>query len=186
MGRAVSRKRPKDARQEDIGVNRFIRVAVAVLTLLAAAAAPAAVLAHAELMSSSPADGAQLDSPPNDVSLVFDDELLAEGTGFTVTDADGNTIGEGELDLSVADRNEIRGDVTITEEGTYHVAWKAVSADGHAESGELTFTVGPAGSGASPNTAVAAAEMDPALLAGGLLLVAATALELRRRRRASR
>ena len=52
-----------------------------------------------------------------------------------MTDADGGVVGEGGLDLSVAERNELDGNVAIRAPGTYAVAWTAVSADGHEEQG---------------------------------------------------
>jgi methionine-rich copper-binding protein CopC len=67
-------------------------IAAAVLALLAAAAQPAVALAHAELISSVPADGAQLDAAPAGVSLVFDGELLPDGTGFVVTDGGARAV----------------------------------------------------------------------------------------------
>ena len=79
-------------------------------------------------------------APPEAVTLVFDGELTPDGTGFTVTDADGDVVGEGALDLTVAERNEIRGDLEPGEPGTYTVTWTAVSADGHEERGDFTFT----------------------------------------------
>ncbi len=99
-----------------------------------------AALAHAGLLSSSPAADDTLTVPPEAVTLVFDGELTPDGTGFTVTDADGDVVGEGALDLTVAERNEIRGDLEPGEPGTYTVTWTAVSADGHEERGDFTFT----------------------------------------------
>jgi methionine-rich copper-binding protein CopC len=184
MGRAVSAT--GSHRKRRISVIGATGVAAAVLALLAAAAQPAVMLAHAELISSVPANRAQLDAAPAAVSLVFDRELLPDGTGFVVNDGGGRTVGEGALDLTVPDRNEIRGAVTILGSGTFTVAWTAVAGDGHAESGRLSFTVRASASGAAPDTAIAASKVDPASLTGGLLLVLATAHALRRSRRAQR
>ena len=84
---------------------RFTRVTIAAALALAlmGAVAPQTALAHAELMSSSPAAGETLTAPPDEVIIEFDGELLPDGTGFTVTDPGGGTAGEGQLDLTIAD-----------------------------------------------------------------------------------
>ena len=98
-------------------------------------------------------------APPEAVTLVFDGELTPDGTGFTATDADGDVVGEGALDLTVAERDEIRGDLEPGGPGTYTVTWAAVSADGHEERGDFTFTVVGA---ESPNTATMPPDRHPA------------------------
>ncbi|MEA2651054.1 MAG: copper resistance protein [Chloroflexota bacterium] len=147
---------------------RPTRLAVGATVALAVAILPSGAMAHAELASSSPAADETLAAAPETVSLVFDGELLPDGTGFTVSNADGGVVGEGELDLTVADRNEIQGDVRVRQPGTYTVAWTAVSADGHEQGGDFAFTVA-----APPNTAVAPAPgMGLAQLGSIALLVA--------------
>ena len=133
---------------------RGVLAAAIALTL---AAIPAVALGHAALVSASPAAGAVLTAPPPVITLVFDGELVPDGSAFTVTDATGTIVGAGAIDLTVADRNQLRGPVTIAEPGTYTVAWTAVSADGHAEPGELTFEyAAPAPGRPAPNTAMPA------------------------------
>ena len=159
---------------------RCMRFAIGAASALAVAMTPMAALAHSALVSTSPAAGETLTVPPDAVTLVFDGELGPDGTGFTVTDPDGVVVGEGELDLTVADRNQVAGRVEITEPGTYSVVWKAVAADGHEEEGEFVFTV-PAVA-AAPDTAMPAAAHLPAAL-GAILLLIAIQLGLRRVRR---
>ena len=142
---------------------------------------PMAAFAHTELTESSPADGARLDEPPTEVVLTFEDEIGEDST-FSVTDADGTEVGSGELDLDVADRNVLRGDVTISDDGTYTVAYSIVGEDGDPIEGEVTFTVGETSGGTTaPNTALAPADgLSPTLFGVGLLL-AAGVLALRAR-----
>lgn len=129
---------------------------------------PALAIAHTELIESSPADGAQLDEPPTEVVLTFEGEITEDST-FTVTDADGNEVGSGELDLEVADRNVLRGDVSISEDGVYTVAYSIVGQDGDPIEGEISFGVGEA---VPPNTAMAPSATGPSLTGLGLLLLA--------------
>lgn len=143
---------------------------------------PLAALAHTELTESSPADGAQLDEPPTEVVLTFEGEIGEDST-FTVTDATGTEVGSGGLDLDVADRNVLRGDVTITDDGIYTIAYSIIGEDGDPIEGELSFTVGETAPDTTPpNTAMMpAAGPNPALLGVGLISAAAL-LAVRARR----
>jgi methionine-rich copper-binding protein CopC len=159
---------------------RSTRLAICATIALAAAIVPAAAVAHATLISSSPAADETLAIPPETVTLVFDGELAPDGTGFTVTDADADVAGEGELDLTVAERNEIHGDVRARRPGTYTVAWTAVAADGHEEMGEFDFTVAE-----PPDTAALPESPDVLVPLGASLLLGALGAGLLRARRSA-
>ena len=149
------------------------------LALAALPLVPAAVLAHAELVATTPEDGATVDAPPTEVRMTFDGELDPEASSFVVTDADGAEVGRGEVDLEVAERNEMRGSVEIEGAGEYTVSWSAAAADGHPEEGAFTFTVRAAGGDTtgSPDTAVARPRpVGPTAILGLALLVVATRL----------
>ncbi|MDQ4035608.1 MAG: copper resistance protein CopC [Chloroflexota bacterium] len=153
--------------------------AVAVAGLIAMAAmAPRAVLGHADLESSVPQTGATLATAPTEVALVFGGELVPEGSEFTVTDDDGRIVGSGHLDLAVAERNQLRGPVTITRPGTFTVAWTSVAADGHRETGAFTFAYGTP----APDTAASTplSTRTAGAVAGSLLLLIAVAMLVRR------
>jgi copper transport protein len=101
-------------------------------------AGPAA--AHASLVASTPADGAQLDSGPDQVTLQFS-ERVSLGPGYArVLGSDGQPVATG--------RPRIGGDVlTIPLRGTlprgaYVVAYRVVSADSHPVEGAYSFAVG--------------------------------------------
>lgn len=135
------------------------------LTLLA----PALVLAHAELLSTSPSDGENLDDAPDEVVMTFDSELDPDGSEFTVTDASDAVVGRGEVDLQVADRNEMRGEIEITRAGIYTVSWTILAADGDETSASFSFGY-RAEPGASPEEApnsATSAGGDPRLLLAG-------------------
>ena len=159
--------------------HRFGSMAAAAMAA-ALVAAPSVVLAHAELESSMPADGATLSRAPTEIRLVFDGELNPDGTALTVTDASGSVVAEGELDLDVAERNEVAAALQVTESGTYSAAWSAASLDGHVEEGVLAFTIEAAVEAEPPDTAVDADD-GRALLILGLALVAVTLALVRRR-----
>jgi copper resistance protein C len=158
---------------------RIPRHLAATMAALSLTLAPAAVLAHTELTLSDPADGAVLTEAPTEVVLTFSGEIGEDGT-FTVTDADGASVGEGGVDLDVADRNILRGDVTITEPGEYTVTYAVAAEDGHPTEGELTFTFDPEGEASTPDTAVPVRGTPAPAIAGLVLVLASGALAVRR------
>ncbi|MDT0157922.1 copper resistance protein CopC [Microbacterium sp. ARD32] len=123
--------------------------AVAVAAMLAVAA-PAS--AHDQLVSSTPADGEQLTSAPEQVVLTFSNDLLAlsdnSGTAVTVVDDAGTDW--------VAGDPVVQADtVTVPLKsgmpgGAYDVTWKVVSSDGHPTSGDYSFSI--AASDPAPST----------------------------------
>jgi copper resistance protein C len=150
-----------------------------------AATLPAAALAHAELVSTTPTPGDNLQVAPSGVTLTFDEELNPDGSSFTVVDAGGGEVGAGEVDLTVADRNVMIGVVNITEPGVYTVAYTAVAADGHVSSGTFSFgfqaeeAIPQPTTRDEPDTALPRA-VPVATLLGTLLLVLAGMGGLRR------
>ena len=135
---------------------------------------PTGVAAHSEFASSTPADGATLDAPPDEVRIVFSGELDPEASSFVVTDANGEEVGAGEVDLEISERNELAGVVEIDGPGTFTVAWSIAAADGHPDEGSFSFTIAdPEASPAeSPDTATATPGSSVPLQAiGGVLLV---------------
>lgn len=161
---------------------RFVLAPVAALLL---AALSTAALAHAELVSSQPAAGEVLDTPPSSVVVTFESELDPDTSEIEVADADGTIVGEGGVDLDVADRNVLRAPVSMTGAGEYHVRWSAGSIDGHVGSGEFAFRVGPEPTADVADTALPVRASGTAAI-GVLLLLVALALAARELRRASR
>jgi methionine-rich copper-binding protein CopC len=162
----------------------------AILAMLMLVAFPALAAAHAFPESSSPAPGANLQTAPTEVTITFDDEIDPASSHFKVKDEGGANVGSGKADLTVADRNVLRGDVTITEPGLYSVLWTALSIDGDTTTGSFTFgfqATGPVPSDApqqeNPDTAMPPAPAAPlpfTVLGGTALLLAAVLLATRR------
>jgi hypothetical protein len=121
------------------------------------------------------------------VSVTFDDELDPDLSTFTVTDADGTEVGSGEVDLTVADRNVLRGDVTITDPGPYTVRYTVAGVDGHVLEGTFSFGYqalemipGLTGGEHEPDTAMPTPRAPVPLLAGIALVAAGGLLASRR------
>jgi methionine-rich copper-binding protein CopC len=161
---------------------RFVLAPFAALLL---AALPAAALAHAEVVSSQPAADEVLDTPPSSVVVTFDSELDPDTSEIVVADADGTIVGEGGVDLDVADRNVLRAAASMTGDGEYHVTWSAGSIDGHVGYVEFAFRVCPEPTAGVAITALPVPGFGTAAV-GALLLLVALALAVRELRRASR
>lgn len=120
-------------------------------TLLAAGialATPAAVLAHAKVIASSPAQGA-LVKGPKVVSLSFSDAMVPAGASVElVMTAMPGMSNHGDMPIRnfTAAWSDGNRKVTLTlrqplRTGTYDVRWQAAGADGHRVSGKVTFGV---------------------------------------------
>jgi methionine-rich copper-binding protein CopC len=130
-----------------------LALAAALLALLAFGAAPA--LAHAELVSSDPADGAQLSTPPTTIQLTFSEGLDAAKSSFRLNES-GTTIGSGK---AAADGDTVMTlDGLALDPGDYVIRWTSAADDGHLERGVVQFTVlqpAPASATQGPSPSVA-------------------------------
>lgn len=140
---------------------------------------PALALGHTELAASDPADGSSVTDPPSEVVLTFEGEV-GDGSSFEVTGPGDEPAGTGEVDLDVADRNVLHGEITVDEPGVYRVAWSVVGEDGHPVEGEVTFTYDPEGEATTPDTALPVGRGAPLALIGTLLVALAVAIPARR------
>jgi copper resistance protein C len=134
---------------------RWGRVLVAVLIALAGAlgvASPA--VAHDYLVSSSPADGSTITSAPSTVTLTFDAAVLGTGNGSTVVAVTGPGGKHFETACPVVHNDDVSAAVRLGGAGTYTVAWRIVSADGHPVGDSIRFRYAPkAGATAAPGSA---------------------------------
>lgn len=132
---------------------------VAIGTLLALAS-PLTAAAHAELTSSTPADGATVPSPFGGPVVLSFSEALGDASTAELTGQDGTTVASAEVDAP-------GGSMTITlaatlDPGEYEVQWTTVADDGHVERGTISFTVAPAPATLAP-TATAAPTAAPTI-----------------------
>ncbi|WP_405789700.1 copper resistance protein CopC [Streptomyces sp. NBC_00029] len=121
---------------------RLALVLAALLATLFAAAAPAT--AHAALTASDPKDGAVVATAPAQVTLSFSEQVAMGDDSIRVLDPQGRRVDTGEL-RDMCSGNTIRYGTALHSglpNGTYTVAWQAVSADSHPISGAFTFSIG--------------------------------------------
>ena len=148
--------------------NRPLRIGLAALIggllLLTTGAQPA--YAHAELLATTPTQGAVLDTAPTSAELRFNEPVGAVNSGFRLFSPDGTAT---TLDASARDET-----VTIPlppdlPDGRYSLAYRVVSADSHPVTGILGFQIGNDTTTATPpvvTTTPAATEAAVTILTG--------------------
>lgn len=137
-----------------IRLGRLVTALAALFVLVPAGTA----LAHATLISTSPAHGSTVESPPAAVELRFDGPVTPVADAFTLRSGD-RTI-----------QGEVRVDATLVSfipsgavpDGTAVLDWRVVSDDGHPIGGKLVFHVREA-TVTVTDDGVAAEEAGPAV-----------------------
>ncbi|GAB2910989.1 copper resistance protein CopC [Rhodococcus aerolatus] len=174
--------RPPSPRRPTPSAARLAAVFSVTVTLLLLLAPSAS--AHAALTGSDPADGATVAIAPQRVTLTFDDGVSPSFAAMTVSGPDGSRWARSE---PVVRGRELGVDVgELGPAGTYTVAYRVTSADGHPVSGTVSFTTTQDGGG-QPAAAAAAGSDAPSggsslpvwpfvavavvVLAGGAVLV---------------
>ncbi|GAA3612346.1 hypothetical protein GCM10022199_15290 [Marihabitans asiaticum] len=119
---------------------RLLLVAALACALTLLGGSPAQ--AHAQLVRSSPDDGATLAAVPPEVALTFNEEVNPDFVTVTVSGDTGQaSTGEPEVDGDTV----YQGLDPRMEQGDYTIAYKVTSADGHPVSGTLSFTYASSG-----------------------------------------
>jgi copper resistance protein C len=133
----------------------FHRSAAILLALLLAAwavllpAAPAS--AHDQLTGQNPVADATVAQMPEAITLTFSSNPVALGSQIQINDGGGNSWAEGSPEIVDTTASQaVRADAPA---GTYTVAWRVVSSDGHPIEGTFNFTVSEGSAGASAGTA---------------------------------
>ncbi|MCF3965176.1 copper resistance CopC/CopD family protein, partial [Streptomyces fuscigenes] len=116
--------------------------AVIVVSLLGLSAGTAS--AHAALTGSDPKDGSVVATAPKAVTLSFSEQVSLGKNAIRVLAPDNERVDSGKIaDVSTSSRASYR--IALRSglaDGTYTVAWQAVSADTHPVAGAFTFSVG--------------------------------------------
>ncbi|PSK71286.1 hypothetical protein C6W96_18010 [Streptomyces sp. CS149] len=118
-------------------------LAALVFGLLLAGAGPAS--AHAALTGSDPSDGAVVDTAPKEVTLSFSEAVSVGDDSIRVLDPSGKRADTEAEPRDLSEGGTVRYGVSLHSglpDGTYTVAWQAISADSHPISGAFTFSIG--------------------------------------------
>lgn len=115
---------------------RMKTVVVAIIALLLVFSLVIPAFAHAQLLSSSPANGASLPTA-DELVLTFNEDVSPDFVTFYAEgDSEGVLDGEPTVDGPV-----VTQPLAATANGEYAIGYRVVSADGHPVSGEITFTL---------------------------------------------
>ncbi|MCU1377213.1 MAG: copper resistance protein CopC [Acidimicrobiales bacterium] len=106
---------------------------------MVALAAPAS--AHAQLVSTSPAAGAVLDSAPSTATVRFNEGVQVKPDGLQLHDAAGRRV-DGAKVSSLDGGRTLRLPLPALGKGGYVLTWRVVSDDGHPVSGGVTWRIG--------------------------------------------
>ncbi|MFB7472548.1 FixH family protein [Kitasatospora sp. NPDC056184] len=137
----------------------LIGVLGAVLALLLGGAGPAA--AHATLQSTDPGQNAVLPAAPPSVTLTFSEAVSLSSDSVRVLDPAGKAVDTGNPAHADGKDNTARvGLGSGLANGTYTVAWRAVSDDSHPIGGAFTFSIGAPSATTVSTTALQGAEAD--------------------------
>ena len=100
-------------------------------------------LAHAQLLSATPAVNGTVATLPTELDLKFSEGLNLKFSGVKVTGPDKTAVKTGQATL-VDNNTTLVAPISGTlAAGVYTVAWHALSVDGHKTQGSYTFTVKP-------------------------------------------
>jgi copper transport protein len=117
-------------------------LALVAFVLVALLIPASAASAHAELIATDPADGAVVAKAPDALTMQFSEDVTVRPDGVRVLDGTGARVDAGTASAEGADVTvPLEGTI---DDGTYVVAWRAISADGHPVRGSYTFSVGKA------------------------------------------
>jgi methionine-rich copper-binding protein CopC len=173
------------------GKRRCRRGLLTLVVALAALAVPTVpASAHEQLVDSYPRPGQRLEDAPRQVTLMFDQPTRGDLTTVRIV-GPGNrvvSVGTAQTQGTVVGQ-QLRSD---TGPGTYSIAFRTVSADGHPVQGALSFRVGCDGCAdsatdsptdsptdtATDTAAVTALSQDPNPQGGGLAPLRLGALAL--------
>jgi len=114
-----------------------------VFGLMLAGAGPAS--AHAALTGSDPQDGAVVATAPKEVTLTFSEAIAVGDGSIRVLDPSSKRADTGAEPKDLSEGSTVRYGVELhpgLPDGTYTVAWQAISADSHPISGAFTFSIG--------------------------------------------
>ncbi len=121
-------------------MRRWIVAAAALIGVVGSLGVAGTALAHAELVSSSPANQTVVATSPPEIVLTFSESVDALENSIRLVDAAGAQVVLGPIESS--GETFIASVPSTLGEGTYIVGWQAISTDSHRIRGAFTFSVG--------------------------------------------
>ena len=117
--------------------------------------------AHTDLTASDPSDGATLSVAPSAITLTFNEPVQNFEPVIALTGPDGQPYPTG---TPIVDSATVRSDVqAVGPAGTYTIAYRVVSVDGHPVTGQVQFQLAAAPEpAAAPPATTSSAVASPA------------------------
>lgn len=151
----------KSISRHGVGATRLRWIVLGVLVALFAISSPQAAIAHDYVDSTSPAEGEAINRALEEVIVTFSQpplEGLAGSSLIVVTTDEGETV-SGET--TTIEGRQISVPVEFAGPGTYTVAWKSVSSDGHTISETYDFVWNSNGATTASPTSTPATSESP-------------------------
>jgi methionine-rich copper-binding protein CopC len=120
------------------------KFSAAVITMIAASLLVTNAYAHAERKSAEPAAGAVTTTPPQQIKMTFNENVISQFSGIEVKDQTGRVVATGKATIDPANRKLLV--VPVNEPlppGEYKVEWHAAGEDTHRVKGSFSFSVAP-------------------------------------------
>ena len=159
-----------------------LAVSATALGLLGIVLTAAPASAHAELESTTPAQGSQVSTAPSSVSLTFSEAVGINPASVEVLDPSGHRVDKGDPHNPGGQPATVMVDLKAgLPKASYAVVWHVVSADSHPVSGTFSFGVGvaagtaPTSAGGSPLVGALDGLFRGVAYLGAVLLVGGTA-----------
>jgi methionine-rich copper-binding protein CopC len=128
---------------------------VAVALVLAFTVGPWLALAHAELTSSTPADGATVQPGLTEITLIFSEEISVDDSTADLEGPGGAMMQGVSVSVDRAERTKMTLKTPALGEGKYTVKWKSVTEDDNGvTNGSFSFTVSGGGTTQGGTTTV--------------------------------
>lgn len=124
------------------------------LALVTTLLAPGVAGAHARLTASTPADGSTVAATPDDVVVDFSGAVTVQQGSVEVFAPDGSRVDVG-APTTAQGGTRVTQAINTDATGTFGVAYRVSSEDGHVVTGSLSFSIGSAGSGGGRGSAAA-------------------------------
>jgi methionine-rich copper-binding protein CopC len=142
---------------------RRLALFAALGTVFAALSSPIAAMAHAELVSSDPQNGATVPAGFTGPIVLTYDEALAEGSHAELMAPDGSRAADAAIDQQAPERL-VFALASPLAPGAWTIQWTSVAADRDVERGQVAFTVAAATPSptAPPTVAPTASPTPPA------------------------
>ena len=167
-------------------MRRFLALLLALAAALLLGTSTAS--AHSVVVSSSPENESSVDQGPAEATVTFNEAVQSQFASLTVVGPDGNLWSDGDPRVSgstvAVDLRE------LGPTGTYTIAFRVTSADGHPVSGTRTFELTTAGTGtpgpaadadASSTESGGGVPLWPFLVAAAVVFLGGLAFALRKK-----